>query len=74
MAGHPVKCYYCGQVFNRDKEPFVVVPNTVRRYSHKECFEISQKRLKKEEDDKVKLEDYIKKLFKVDFVPSLAKK
>ena len=34
---HPVKCFYCKAVFDRDKEPFVQV--SAARYAHKYCAE-----------------------------------
>lgn len=34
---HKVKCYYCGEYFDRDKEPFELV--TSRRYAHKYCYD-----------------------------------
>lgn len=71
---HRVKCYYCSTTFDRDKEPAVLVPGTARRYSHQKCFEISQKQIEETQNDKAMLEDYIKKIFKVDFVPPLAQK
>lgn len=32
-----LKCYYCGQTFDRNKEEYVPVKG--RRYAHKKCFE-----------------------------------
>lgn len=32
---HPVKCYYCGERFDRDREPFVKVNG--QRYAHQCC-------------------------------------
>ena len=32
-----VKCFYCGKIFDRDKEPFVKV--NARRYAHLACVE-----------------------------------
>lgn len=32
---HPVKCYYCGERFDRDWEPYVKV--NAQRYAHKKC-------------------------------------
>ena len=32
---HPVKCYYCGERFDRDREPFVKVNG--QRYAHQHC-------------------------------------
>ena len=37
---HKVKCKYCQEIFDRDKEPFVKVSE--RRYAHKLCFEQNQ--------------------------------
>lgn len=32
---HPVKCYYCGERFDRDREPFIKVNG--QRYAHQYC-------------------------------------
>lgn len=32
---HKVKCFFCKQEFDRDKEPYVMV--NARRYAHKKC-------------------------------------
>lgn len=32
-----LKCYYCGETFDRSKEDYVQVKN--RRYAHRKCFE-----------------------------------
>lgn len=40
MAKAPVLCPYCGQMFNREKEDFVVIG---RRYAHRQCNEWVQK-------------------------------
>lgn len=61
---HKVICYYCGETFDRDAEPFVQV--TARRYAHAKCspkIEISQ-----QERDYNNLIAYIKKLFNVQVV------
>mgnify|MGYP003554696646 CR=1 FL=1 len=47
---HPVICYYCGETFDRDREPFIKIQE--RRYAHKDCAEQSGKDLKE-------LEEYI---------------
>ena len=39
--GYPVKCYFCGERFDRDFEPFIKV-NT-KRYAH-ECFATKAKK------------------------------
>lgn len=62
---HLVKCYYCGKQFDRDKEPFIAIPNT-RRYAHKGCADGSN--TSPERKDQIQLEEYVKKLFKMDYV------
>ncbi|MCM1324311.1 MAG: hypothetical protein NC218_09120 [Acetobacter sp.] len=39
---HPVKCYYCGERFDRDWEPFVRVNS--QRYAHQHCAEAHAKK------------------------------
>ena len=58
---HKVKCYYCQQIFDRDKEPFVQVNG--RRYAHKLCAEKAETHVEEVLDDKGKLEQYIMHLF-----------
>ena len=62
----PVKCPYCQNMFDRDKVPFVQLPN--KRYAHTSCYNQEQSRLVKEDLDKMALESYIKKLFELDYV------
>lgn len=69
---HKVKCYYCGQTFDRDKEPFVLV--STRRYAHKACAEGSQKSEFQEVKDKEELEAYIMKLFGTEYVDARIQK
>lgn len=57
---HRVKCYYCGQYFDADKDPFIKVNN--KRYAHKTCAENPPQ---KKEDA---LYEYIKQLFHMDYV------
>ena len=47
---HPVICYYCGETFDRDREPFIKIQE--RRYAHKDCAEQSGKDLKELEEYK----------------------
>lgn len=54
---HMVKCLYCEQMFNADKEEFVK-PRT-NRYAHKACYEKHENEKTQEEQDKEDLEDYI---------------
>lgn len=58
---HLVKCPYCGEVFDANVEPFVMINS--RRYAHTSCAEKQQKEKTKEELDKEELENYIKQLF-----------
>lgn len=61
MAVRLVKCKYCNEQFDRNKEPFVEV--SARRYAHKACAEKYQQSVSQEELDYLALEKYIKKLF-----------
>lgn len=63
---HIVTCVYCKKKFDRDKVPFVQI--SPRRYAHKECSEQEDKRLFKEEADKIALENYIINLLKVEYI------
>ena len=60
---HKVKCTKCGQIFDRDAIPYIETGN--RRYAHKVCPLPPNP---KEEEDKEKLEAYIKNLFKIDYI------
>lgn len=59
---HNVICKICGQTFDRDKIPCGLV--SARRYAHLECIEKQKEFL----SDKDKLDNYIKELFKIDYV------
>lgn len=72
MAVRMVKCKYCGVQFNRNAEPFVEVGG--RRYAHKACAEQHQTAIPQEEQDYQALEDYIKKLFKEDYLNAKTRK
>lgn len=63
---HQVKCLYCGQIFDRDKVPFVQVSK--RRYAHKECSMSEDEKKLQENKDREELYDYIMKLFNISFV------
>jgi len=69
---HFVICKHCGCRFDRDKEPFVLVG--ARRYAHKSCSEKIEAAIPQEEKDYIKLEEYIKKLFKTDKINAKTKK
>lgn len=70
---HKVKCFYCGKYFDRDKVACKKITGT--RYAHAECNEDT---INTQEDsakeDLAKLEAYIKKLFKTEYVNQRIKK
>ena len=59
-----VVCIYCKEPMHRVKDNAVMI--ATGKYAHPKCVEIESK---SELTDKEKLERYIMKLFKVDFVP-----
>ena len=59
-----VVCIYCKKPMHRTKDPCVMVSNG--KYAHKTCAELESTR---ELTDEEKLNNYIKQLFKVEFVP-----
>lgn len=63
---HVVTCKYCGQKFDRDKEPFIQV--SAKRYAHEKCAKEHKEEKTQEEKDKEALENYIMKLFDEPFV------
>lgn len=67
-----VKCYYCGHMFDRDKEETYQVNG--RRYAHLQCHQRAEQLKSEEEKDKEKLENYIKKLFDYKTLPEHVKK
>lgn len=67
MAKHMVKCPICNEVFDANKEPYVMV--STRRYAHESCFLTSQEKEDKLKRDKQTLEDYIKELFGYTNIP-----
>ncbi len=69
---HSVICVYCGEKFDRDKEPAVQINN--RRYAHKKCAEKYGQQKTKEERDLEELERYIKKLFNVSYINAKIRK
>lgn len=61
---HMVKCSVCEQIFNRDTVQ--AVKSGARRYAHYECFptgELVPLEKKEEDEDLVKLKEYITKLY-----------
>lgn len=69
---HFVNCKYCGDRFDRDKEPAIEV--SPRRYAHKECAIKVDATIPQEEKDYNELEKYIKKLFNTNNVNAKIKK
>lgn len=65
---HPVKCFYCGKTFNRDKVECVPIEGKANRYAHVECAANHETILSEEEKDLLALETYIEKLFNTDYV------
>ena len=72
MAAHYVTCVYCGERFNRDKEPTTQV--SARRYAHKECAEKHEANKSQEEKDLEALEKYIMHLFDEPYVNARVRK
>jgi hypothetical protein len=70
---HKVKCFYCNHVFDRDKEPAEKIDGK-NRYAHAECAERAKGLLAKNEEDKQKLEEYIKNLFGYKALPESVNK
>lgn len=60
MAKAMVKCFYCGQSFDRNSEPFAKPKGN--RYAHIACHEKAQANKTKEERDYEELIEYIKHL------------
>lgn len=60
-AAHKVKCLYCGQIFDINKEPFE--KPRANRYAHKNCHEKALNGKTQEEKDYEALIEYIKQLF-----------
>ena len=67
-----VKCLYCGETFDREKIPAVLVSG--RRYAHKSCAELINSSKTKEELEYEELEKYIKNLLKDSYVEAKVKK
>lgn len=56
-----VKCFFCGQVFNRDKEPYVKINS--RRYAHESCAKAQDSSILKGIDDKEKFFQLVKQIY-----------
>ena len=60
MAKHLVKCFYCGQTFDANVEPFA--KPRANRYAHAACHNQANANKTQEERDYEALVEYIKKL------------
>ena len=60
MAKHLVKCFYCGQTFDANTEPFV--KPRANRYAHAACHVQAESNKTQEERDYEALVEYIKAL------------
>lgn len=73
---HYVKCYYCNETFDRDKKPCIEIINDKTknkpRWAHEACAKINgyikPPEMTQNEQDYLELENYIKKLFKKDYL------
>jgi len=72
MAKHIVKCSICNESFDANVIPYVKTSS--RRYAHASCQEKQSQELTKEEQDKIALEEYIKKLFHIEYITPRIKK
>lgn len=61
MAKHLVKCFYCGQTFDANTEPFA--KPRANRYAHAACHDKAESNKTQEERDYEALVEYIKALF-----------
>ena len=61
MARAPVKCLYCGEIFDRNKEPCQKIG---LRYAHQECYDLN---FTEEDDYKEKIYQFVKKIFGPDY-------
>jgi hypothetical protein len=64
-----VKCVYCKETIDKTKDEYQLINNS--KYAHKKCIELESKR---EKTDAEKLDEYIMKLFEVNYVPPMIKK
>ena len=75
---HYVKCYYCNETFDRDKKPCIEIINDKTknrpRWAHEACAKVNgyikPPEMTQNEQDYLELENYIKKLFKKDYLNS----
>ena len=60
-----VKCFFCGQTFDREKEPCVKVNS--RRYAHLSCAESQDSSLLQEQKDKDAFYEMVKSIYGKDY-------
>lgn len=65
---HKVKCPVCEVYFDRDKEPSIQYKN---RWYHLSCYQTHKEKTVKEEQDKIRLTEYICKLYGIDKLSAL---
>jgi hypothetical protein len=65
------KCPSCGLFFDRDQIPFIHVKN---RYWHKSCWDAENAKAAQSELDLKALEEYVMKLFKLDYIDARIRK
>ena len=68
----PVKCLYCGETFDREKEEAILV--TARRYAHKKCCEQLNVTKTQADLDYEELINYIKVMLKDSYIDIKVKK
>lgn len=69
---HKVICRYCGETFDRDKEPFVKISHL--RYAHEKCHKKYAIKKTQDEKDLEELERYIKKFFNEPYINAQVRK
>jgi hypothetical protein len=69
---HFVICKYCGERFDREAEPAVLV--SARRYAHEKCAEKIENEKSQEQKDIEALDKYIMNLFHIDCISAKIKK
>ena len=69
---HKVKCVYCKNTFDRDKEPYRKVSE--RRYAHLTCAIAAENEKSQAEKDKEDLENYIMNLLGEEFISPRVRK
>lgn len=69
---HLVKCKYCGETFDTNKEEWTLVGKN--RYAHKKCSDIQSSLMTQDEKDYLELEKYIKKLFNINVISAKIQK